>query len=127
MNGGYSTISDFASLCLRGVGLGRCMPAERLRAGGVGGRLGHGAQQCEGRDRCAERVFPKLTAIESMHAEMKRLAAEVLLRSIDNPNGSMAPVVLDPRLQVRDSTVVPPRPACKRQSAATTVPQEEML
>jgi LacI family transcriptional regulator len=51
---------------------------------------------------------PPLTTIHNQHIEMGRLAAEMMMRRIQDPGQPPRRIVLEPRLVVRESTAPPP-------------------
>jgi LacI family transcriptional regulator len=55
----------------------------------------------------AAQWVPALTTIHNQHAEMGRLAAELLLARIQDPHGDQRRIVLEPRLIVRGTTAAP--------------------
>jgi LacI family transcriptional regulator len=50
---------------------------------------------------------PPLTTIHNQHIEMGRLAAEIMVRRIAEPELPLRRIVLEPRLVVRETTAPP--------------------
>ena len=51
---------------------------------------------------------PPLTTINNQHIEMGRLAAEMMMRRLQDPGQPRRRITLEPRLIVRETTARPP-------------------